>query len=71
MLFTSSTIIKEIEAIQMSGLALLAMFYYDFREDEKKVLRGLLSSMLFQLCNQSDSYSTILSTFYSKHQAGA
>jgi len=71
MLFTSSTIIKEIEAIQMSGLASLAIFYYDFREDEKKVLCGLLSSMLFQLCDQSDSYSTVLSTFYSKPRDGA
>ena len=71
MLLTSSTIIEEIEAIQMSGLASLAMFYYDFREDEKKDLRGLLSSILFQLCDQSDSYYTILSTFYSTHRDGA
>ena len=71
MLLTSSTIIEEIEAIQKSGLASLAIFYYDFREDEKKDLRGLLSSMLFQLCDQSDSYSTILSTFYSAHRDGA
>ena len=55
----------------MSGLASLAMFYYDFREDEKKDLRGLLSSILFQLCDQSDSYYTILSTFYSTHRDGA
>ena len=68
---TSSTIIEEIEAIQKSGLASLAMFYYDFREDEKNDLRGLLSSILFQLCDQSDSYYTILSTFYSTHRDGA
>ena len=55
----------------MSGLASLAMFYYDFREDEKKDLRGLLSSILFQLCDQSDSYYTIVSTFYSIHRDGA
>ena len=55
----------------MSGLASLAMFYYDFREDEKKDLRGLLSSILFQLCDQSDSYYTILSAFYSTHRDGA
>ena len=68
---TSSTIVEEIEAIQMSGLASLAMFYYDFREDEKKDFRGLLSSILFQLCDQSDSYYTILSTFHSTHRDGA
>ena len=38
--------------MQKSGLALLAMYYYDFREKEKKYLRGLLSSILCQLYNQ-------------------
>ena len=57
--------------MQKSGLASLAMFYYDFKEDEKKDLRGLLSSVLFQLCDQSDSYYDILSTFYSTHRRGA
>ena len=47
------------------------MFYYDFREDEKKDLRGFLSSVLFQLCDQSDSYYAIISTFYSTHRDGA
>jgi len=57
--------------MQKSGLASLAMFYYDFREKEKKDLRGLLSSVLFQLCNQSYSYYAILSTFYSTYHDGA
>jgi len=46
------------------------MYYYDFKED-KKDLRGLLSSMLFQLCDQSDSYHSIISSFYSTHLNGA
>ncbi len=66
----SSTIIEEIEAMRKSGLASLAMFYYDFREDRKRDLQGLLSSVLFQLCDQSDSYHDILSTFYSTHRRG-
>jgi len=66
----SSTIIEEIETMRKSGLASLAMFYYDFREDEKKDLRGLLSSVLFQLSDQSHSYYDILSTFYSTHRDG-
>ena len=53
--------------MQKSGLASLAIFYYDFREDTKKHVSGLLSSLLFQLCGQSDSYYDILSTFYSTH----
>jgi len=54
-----------------SGLASLAIYYHDFREDQKKDLRGLLSSVLFQLCDQSDFYHDILSTFYSTHRHGA
>ena len=49
--------------MQESGLASLAIFFYDFREDKKKDLTGLLSSVLFQLCDQSDSYHDILSYF--------
>jgi hypothetical protein len=57
--------------MRKTGLASLAMFYYDFREDEKKDLRGLLSSVLFQLCDQSNFYYDILSTLYSTHRDGA
>jgi len=71
MIFTSSTIIEEIKTMQKSGHASLAMYYYDFREDKKRDLCGLLSSVLFQLCDQSDSYHPILSTFYSTHLNGA
>ena len=53
------------------GLAFLAFFYHDFREDQKRDLRGLLSSVLFQFCDQSDSYYDILSKFYSTHRYGA
>jgi len=71
MMSASSTIVQEIEAMRKCGLASLAFYYYDFREDKKRDLRGLLSSVLFQLCDQSDSYHDILSTFYSTHCHGA
>jgi hypothetical protein len=67
----SSTVIEEIEAMRKCGLATLAFYYYDFREDEKKDRRGLLSSVLYQLSDQSDSYVKVLSTFYSSHRDGA
>ena len=51
-----------------SGSASLAFFYCEFGDDEKKNLRGLLSSLLFQLYDQSQSYSEILSKFYSGHR---
>ena len=53
------------------GLASLAFFYCDFREDKKRDLRGLLASVLVQLCHQSDSCCQILSGFYSEHANGS
>ena len=50
--------------MKKAGLASLAFFYCDFREDQKKDLRGLLSSLLVQLSHQSDSYSDVLLKFY-------
>ena len=70
-MLVSSTIIQEIEVMRKSGLASLAFYYHDFREDQKQDRRGLLSSVLFQLCDQSDSYHDLLSTFYSAHRHGA
>ena len=67
----SATIIDDIDAMRKAGLASLAFFYCDFREDKKKCLRGLLSSLLVQLCHQSDSYCDMLTKFYSEHAKGS
>ena len=69
--FVSSTIIEEIRAMRKAGLASLAFFYCDFRDGQKKELRGLLLSFLVQLYHQSDSYFDILSNFYSDHDKGS
>ena len=53
------------------GQASLAIFYCDFRDEAKKNLRGLLSSLLVQFCRSSNPYSEILSTFYSEHDNGS
>ncbi|KAH9971122.1 hypothetical protein BGW80DRAFT_1446609, partial [Lactifluus volemus] len=66
-----STIIENINSMLKSGLASLAFFYCDFRAEEKKDRRGLLSSLVFQLGDQSDSYSRILSDLYSEHGYGS
>jgi hypothetical protein len=71
MLLASSAIIEDIRTLQKSGLASFAFFYCDFREDQKKDQRGLLSSLLVQLCEQSDAYSAILSDFYVAHGRGS
>ena len=54
-----------------SGLASVAFFYCDFREDQKKERRGLLSSLLVQFCDQSDAYYAALSQFYFTHGHGS
>ena len=70
-LLASSTIIEDIEALRKSGLASLGFFYHDFRDDQKKDRRGLLSSLLVQLCHQSDSYCDLLTQFYLGHGNGS
>jgi len=70
-LFASSAVIEDIRTLERSGLALLAFFYCDFRDDQKKDLSGLLSSLLVQLGGQSDAYSTVLSDFYATHGHGS
>ena len=67
----SSTVIEDIDSMRKAGLASLAFFYFDFREDQKKTLRGLLSSLLVQLCRQTDSYCDMLIKFYSEHDKGS
>jgi hypothetical protein len=67
----SSAIVEDIDAMRKAGLASLAFFYCDFKEDQKKDLRGLLSSLLVQLCHQSDSYCDVLSKFYSEYANGS
>jgi len=70
-LFVSSAVIEDIRILQKSGLASLAFFYCDFRDDQKKDRRQLLSSLLVQLGEQSDAYTTILSKFYEDHRRGS
>jgi len=53
------------------GKASLAFFYCDFRDDKKKDCRELLSSLLVQLCDQSDAYRNVISKFYLAHRRGS
>jgi hypothetical protein len=71
MLLASSANHRGYPHLQKSGLASLAFFYCDFRDDQKKDQRGLLSSLLVQLCEQSNAYSAILSDFYVAHGDGS
>ena len=67
----SSSIIEDIRGLRESRQASLAFFYCDFRDDQKQDRRGLLSSLIFQLCHQSDAYCAILSDFYLAYDHGS
>ena len=69
-LSTSSAIIRDIDRLCAAGLALMAYFYFDFRDTDKQNRRGLLSSLLCQLCAVSDPCYELLSRLYSAHAGG-
>jgi hypothetical protein len=57
--------------MKRTGLASLAFFYCDFRDDRKRDLRGLVSSLLVQLCHQSNTYCDMVTKLYSEHTEGS
>jgi hypothetical protein len=63
--------VEEVDRIRKASLASLAFFYFDWTDDKGKDLRSLLTSLIFQLHDQSDSYFNILSDFYSAHRRGS
>jgi hypothetical protein len=67
----SSSIIQDIQDMCRTGLANLAIFYFHFGDKDKQDARHLLSSVLFQLCSQSDQFALALSSIYSSHGNGS
>jgi len=67
----SSAIIEDIEILCKAGLSSSAYFYLDFKDSSKRDIRSLLSSILSQLCDQSDHSWSILSQLYTTHHDGA
>ncbi len=57
-------------ALRDAGKALLAYFYFDFRDLDKQKLQNLLPSLLIQLSARSDSCRDILSQLYRAHDRG-
>jgi hypothetical protein len=54
----------------VAGLALVSYYYFDFKDSAKQDVRGLVSSLLSQLCAQSTPCHDVLSRFYSTHDGG-
>lgn len=67
---SSSAIIQDIEGMRAAGLAIMAYYYFDFRDARKQDRYGFLSSLLSQLSAKSDSCSNVLSQLYSNHAGG-
>jgi hypothetical protein len=65
-----SAVIQNIEDMHAAGLAIMAYYYFDFRDVKKQDCYGLLSSLIFQLSSESESYFSILSQLYSDHGRG-
>ena len=71
MLFSSSAIIEEIKLTRKSRSALLAYYYFDFKDAAKRDVRGLLTSLLLQLVDDSDSCWDLLSQLHKTCRDGS
>ncbi|KAI0290864.1 hypothetical protein BC826DRAFT_516689 [Russula brevipes] len=66
-----SAIIEDIKQIHEPGPPLLGYYYFDFRDALKRDVRGLLTSVLMQLCEASDNCWNILSYLHAEYKSGA
>jgi hypothetical protein len=71
MLLASSAIIEDIRALQKSGLASLAFFYCDFRDDQKKDSVGYSHPYWSSLVNNPTPTPPFFPTFYENHGRGS
>jgi hypothetical protein len=67
---TRSAIIQDFGRIHAAGSAIMAYYYFDFRDVKKQDCYGLLSSLISQLSAGSDSFYQVLSQLYSNHAGG-
>jgi len=67
----SSAIIEDIKAMGASTEALIAYYYFDFKDASKRDIHGLLASLLFQLSDDSDRCRGVLHDLYTKCRDGS
>jgi hypothetical protein len=65
-----AAIIQEVKAMTQAdtGSILVAYFHCDFRDSAKQDVHDVLTSLLTQLCAESDTFSQILLDLYLKNQ---
>jgi hypothetical protein len=60
----SSAIIEDVKNMGEDKSALIAYYYFDYKDASKRNLRGLLTSLLFQLGDDSDRCQNVLYKLY-------
>ena len=70
LLFSSSTVIQDIMAVCETGSAIMAYFYFDFKDLKKQTCHDLLLSLVSQLCTRSIPCCAILHRLYEAHDNG-
>jgi hypothetical protein len=70
-LLISSAIIKNIKQMRISRSALVAYYYFDFMDAAKRNIRGLLTSLLLQLIDDSDRCWDLLSQLHKACRDGS
>ncbi|KAH9048924.1 hypothetical protein EDB84DRAFT_1261703, partial [Lactarius hengduanensis] len=65
-----SSVIQDIMAVCEAGSAVMAYFYFDFRDLNKQTCRDLLLSLVSQLSTRSSPYCDILHRIYKTHESG-
>jgi len=71
MILASSAIIEDIKHMRESRLALVAYYYFDFKDAAKRDVRGLLASLLLQLVDDSDHGLDVLSQLHKTCRDGS
>jgi hypothetical protein len=70
-LFISSAIIEDINNMREDKSALIAYYYFDYKDASKRDVRGLLASLLFQLSDDSDRCRDVLHELYTSCRDGS
>ena len=71
LLLASSSIIQDITVACEAGSAIMAYFYFDSKDLNKKTSHDLLRSLISQLSTRSSPCSSILHHIYKTHDDGA
>jgi len=66
-----SAIIEDVKKMRVTSSALIAYYYFDFKDASKRGLRGALTSILFQLGDDNDRCGDILYQLFKSCRGGS